>query len=114
MEINIRKLIKDMLINNNWTERDAEHMLTTLVEDGYDATLTLKMLRMPFGKYKGISLKTLDRDNPNYLGWLLEQDWFEDKFDYLYKAIMEMGYTPSKLMEYPEEDGYLDTENVPF
>lgn len=110
MEINIRKLIKDTLINNNWAEKDAEYMLVTLAEDGYDATLKLKMLRMPFGKYRGLSLKTLDRDNPSYLGWLLEQDWFEVKFDYLYKAIMEMGYTPSKLENYSEDD----YDQIPF
>ena len=89
-------------------EKDAEYILVTLAEDGYDATFNSKVLRMPFGKYKGLSLKTLDRDNPNYLGWLLEQEWFETKFDYLYNSIMEMGYVPSKLVDYSEEDDYLD------
>lgn len=34
--------------------------------------------KLPFGKYKGILLRFV---NSNYLNWLLEQDWFLDKYD---------------------------------
>ena len=113
MKTSIRKIIKDSLLNNGWSERDSEYMLVTLAEDGYDATITLETIRMPFGKYEGISIKTLDKENTGYLGWLIEQDWFESKFDYIYKAILDMGYVPSKMFE-DSSDDYLDTENIPF
>jgi len=32
-----------------------------------------------FGKYKGKSLQQIHQVNSHYLGWLIEQDWFQDK-----------------------------------
>lgn len=112
MKLNIRKLIKELLIRDGWTDKDSEHMLVTLADDGYDAIITLKTIKMPFGKYKGLSIKTLDKENSGYLGWLIEQDWFEDKYGYIYQAIIEMGYIPSK--SFDDDDAYLDTEYIPF
>lgn len=45
---------------------------------------------LPFGKYKG----ELIADLPNgYLEWLLDQEWFEEKFVDLWKLTKkEMGY----------------------
>src|SRR4051794_22042709 len=34
---------------------------------------------MPFGQYKGLPLADILRDI-NYVGWLLAQDWFAEKF----------------------------------
>lgn len=34
-------------------------------------------MRLTFGKYKDISI---DFVNSGYLKWLIEQDWFEEKF----------------------------------
>jgi uncharacterized protein (DUF3820 family) len=112
MKLNIRKLIKDLLIKDGWTEKDSEHMLVILVDDGYDATITLKTIKMPFGKYKGFSIKTLDKDNSGYLGWLIEQDWFEKNYNHIYQAIIDMGYIPSK--SFDDDDNSLDTEYIPF
>jgi len=36
-------------------------------------------ITMPFGQYKGLSLADILRDS-NYVGWLLAQDWFAEKF----------------------------------
>lgn len=42
---------------------------------------------MPFGKYKDEMLMNIPR---GYLeGYLLEQDWFEEKFPKLYKSVIE-------------------------
>ena len=34
---------------------------------------------MPFGQYKGLPLTDILRD-VNYVGWLLAQNWFAEKF----------------------------------
>ena|SRR5947208_248433 len=36
-------------------------------------------IMMPFGQYKGLLLADILRDI-NYVGWLLAQDWFAEKF----------------------------------
>ena len=36
-------------------------------------------IMMPFGQYKGLPLADILRDI-NYVGWLLAQDWFAEKF----------------------------------
>lgn len=35
-------------------------------------------MKMPFGKYKNISLEFI---NSGYLKWLLQQDWFLNNYD---------------------------------
>ena len=55
----------------------------------------VKMIRqkdipIPFGKYKGILIVDIDND---YLNWLLEQDWFCQKFPEHKKQIeIEIAY----------------------
>lgn len=40
---------------------------------------TPSSILMPFGQYKGLPLAVILRD-ANYVGWLLAQDWFAEKF----------------------------------
>ena len=40
---------------------------------------------IPFGKYEGVDIE--DIDNDRYLEWLLEQEWFVNKFPEGVKAI---------------------------
>src|SRR5262245_27071608 len=42
---------------------------------------------IPFGKYKGRLLDELLVDDPSYLDWLAEQEWFRSDFSTLYQAI---------------------------
>jgi len=39
---------------------------------------------LPFGKFKG---KAIDEVPDSYLTWLLEQDWFEEKFEDLFDDV---------------------------
>lgn len=49
-----------------------------------------KDIRFPFGEYDGV----LIADVPNsYLNWILEQDWFFQKYDEVkYQVVIEMEY----------------------
>jgi uncharacterized protein (DUF3820 family) len=42
----------------------------------------------PFGKYKGQTMKRLIEEQPNYLQWLNEQEFFRTKFS-LFKDFIE-------------------------
>ncbi len=42
--------------------------------------------RMPFGKYKDQPLEVL-RQDPRYVDWLLEQDWFREHYPNLVQII---------------------------
>ena len=42
---------------------------------------------MPFGKYRGECIVDVER---SYLVWLLEQDWFLEKYEDLAEAIEEV------------------------
>ena len=44
-----------------------------------------------FGKYKGSTLGHVLKDR-NYCSWLLDQEWFENNYEYLYNRIKS--YTP--------------------
>jgi hypothetical protein len=41
---------------------------------------------VPFGKYRNQPVEALRRD-PRYRGWLLEQDWFREKYPDLAQII---------------------------
>ena len=41
-----------------------------------------------FGKYKGFTLGHVLKDR-GYCSWLLEQDWFQNGYEYLYNRIKE-------------------------
>lgn len=43
---------------------------------------------MPFGKHKGKLIEELLVDDPSYLDWLAEQEWFRSEFEGLYAAIV--------------------------
>lgn len=61
-----------------------------------------------FGKYKGSTLDRVLRDR-NYCNWLLTQDWFLEKYEYLYNRIRE--YEPRSYfvtLEYDESKDFLD------
>ena len=52
----------------------------------------LEIIRMPFGKYKGVPLSLVDL---LYLDWLLGQEWFMDKFASLYKLVDNYLHLPN-------------------
>jgi len=35
---------------------------------------------MPMGKYRGASIREIVEHDPAYVGWLIEQDWFFEKY----------------------------------
>ncbi len=41
-----------------------------------------------FGKYKGLKLSAVLRDR-SYCDWLLEQEWFQTNYEYLYNRVQE-------------------------
>lgn len=51
----------------------------------------LQQNTITFGKYKGSSLETIFRDR-DYCKWLIEQDWFQNNYEYLYNRVK--GYNP--------------------
>jgi uncharacterized protein (DUF3820 family) len=58
---------------------------------------------VPFGKYKGRSIIELQETDPDYLQWLVAQDWFREKFITLHQTIINRGGEPS---ETPEHNYY--------
>ena len=66
--------------------------------------------RMPFGKYKGISIRAISIKDSSYLEWLMTQGWFKNKFSYLHNALIELGYRDYSHDPLP----FFDTENIPF
>ena len=48
--------------------------------------MTESLWTIPFGKYKGKDIEDIDE---GYLKWLLEQDWFVQKFEKGAKAIAQ-------------------------
>lgn len=58
--------------------------------EGFIKMTKQKDIRFPFGKYDGV----LIADVPNsYLNWILEQDWFFQKYDEVkYQVVIEMEY----------------------
>lgn len=55
-----------------------------------------------FGKYKGSSLGRVLRDR-SYCGWLLEQDWFQNNYEFLYNRVKE--YNPKIYFLNPDKGG---------
>jgi hypothetical protein len=60
-----------------------------------------------FGKYKDKKIETILKDR-KYSKWLLEQDWFEKNYEYLYNRIKD--YNPQKYFINEKEDD----ENINF
>lgn len=63
-----------------------------------------------FGKYKGGNLYSVLRDR-NYCSWLIEQEWFQNNYGYLYNRIKE--YKPSSFF-IPVPNQHNNTENLNF
>jgi len=55
---------------------------------------------VPFGKYKGRLVEELLVDDPAYLQWLSQQDWFRAKFAVLYQVIINRGGEPQETPEH--------------
>ena len=45
---------------------------------------------MPFGKHKGRLLEEILGDDPGYIDWLTEQEWFRGKFPTLHAAVISL------------------------
>lgn len=62
-----------------------------------------------FGKYTGKELSDILKDR-NYCMWLLKQDWFQSKYEYLYNRVKE--YKPLdyflKVID-PDKNDFIDT-----
>lgn len=48
------------------------------------------MDEMTFGKYEGHTPKWIVQKDPDYVEWLLDQDWFEERFPDLYALFDEL------------------------
>lgn len=61
-----------------------------------------------FGKYKGSSVTTVIRDR-SYCEWLMDQDWFQTNYEYLYNCIQQFNpldyFIPPTL---PEQGMFLE------
>lgn len=55
------------------------------IHDHHDFSST-----MPFGKYAGETLGSIAQEDPQYLGWLCEQDWLQEKFSDLRDEVLEL------------------------
>ena len=53
--------------------------------------MNLNLNTITFGKYRGKDLKDVLKDR-KYCSWLLEQDWFQNQYEYLYNRVFE--YNP--------------------
>jgi uncharacterized protein (DUF3820 family) len=66
---------------------------------------------IPFGKYKGRSIEEVLIDDPSYLQWCADQDWFRARFNVLYQVIINRG---AESQETPEHNAlqvrFLDHE----
>jgi uncharacterized protein (DUF3820 family) len=51
---------------------------------------------IPFGKYKGRAIDEVLLDDPSYLQWLTQQDWFRAKFVVLHQTIINRGAEPEE------------------
>jgi uncharacterized protein (DUF3820 family) len=49
---------------------------------------------LPFGKYKGRLIEEVLIDDPSYLEWLAEQEWFRAEFEGLHAAIINLDAEP--------------------
>jgi uncharacterized protein (DUF3820 family) len=54
---------------------------------------------IPFGKHKGKSLETLAKDT-QYCEWLLNQDWFRDKYQTIYQIVINNFGEPNETPEH--------------
>lgn len=61
---------------------------------------TLTKETITFGKYKGNTIDKLLRDR-NYCSWLLEQEWLESSYPYIYNRIKE--YNPKTIFLNPDK-----------
>jgi hypothetical protein len=46
---------------------------------------------VPFGKHKGKDVLELTEADPNYIQWLVSQEWFRDKYVTLHQTIINRG-----------------------
>jgi hypothetical protein len=55
---------------------------------------------IPFGKHKGKTIEQIQVLDPQYLVWLIAQDWFQAKFIHLHQTIINYGAEPSETPEH--------------
>lgn len=79
-------IIKEALVHRGFSDGETEQLINRLLKYGEDAA-PVGPPRMPFGKYKDIPIDEVPHE---YLNWLLAQSWFREKYDALYKDIMEI------------------------
>jgi hypothetical protein len=53
-----------------------------------NATEDLTCDTITFGKYKDLTLSEMLRDR-KYCGWLVQQEWFEQQYEFLYNRVLE-------------------------
>lgn len=75
--------------------------------------MELNQESITFGKYKGFTLQKVLRDR-NYCKWLLEQDWFQESYPYIFNRVNE--YKPSSffLLEVNTIDSNNFMDNYPY
>jgi hypothetical protein len=66
---------------------------------------------MPFGKYKGMPIKTVI-DDKSYIGWLAEQDWMKSKFSNLLKQLQASGESKPKVKKPRQAIALADSRRI--
>lgn len=56
----------------------------------YKETKKRNQLILPFGKYKGQQVEYVFKNHPQYLYWLIEQEWLKEKYKTLYLNIIKV------------------------
>lgn len=70
--------------------------------------MSLSVNTITFGKYKGKNLEEVLKDR-KYCKWLVEQEWFEKQYEYLYNSVNEYKPLEFFLKEVLNEDNFLES-----
>jgi len=51
---------------------------------------------IPFGKYKGQEIEQVIARDPQYVQWIMQQAWFQEKFQPIYQVVINQFAPPSE------------------
>jgi uncharacterized protein (DUF3820 family) len=82
----VKEIVKEAITNRGWTESEADQMISRIANGGGDSPPESTMM-MPIGKHKGELIQDILIDDPQYLHWLVAQDWTEENYPLLFEEI---------------------------